>query len=159
MKEFEIVCVELTSRFPVTIFRFTMEEEQEVPVTYATRPLRYLYEPSAAILKAGAFRSVAARFGVKKLHRHSHLYTSDERIAFPGRCFEVEAFSGFGKKESAAFLRGLTQANLTVRNFPASVEALRKRFRLKEGGDVYLFATTLSTDEKIWIRGRKVSFG
>lgn len=112
----------------------------------------YLYEPGAALLKAGPYRLLSQRYGVKKLHPNSHLYTSSVQVDFPGRCFQVTGISGFGKKEVKELLGGLEKANLTVRNFPASVADLRKKLKLKEGGDVYLFATTLQNGEKVLIK-------
>lgn len=111
----------------------------------ASKPGRFLYEPNASILKAGVQDELCRAYGAEKLHPFSHLFVSDDFIAdFPGRSFEVEAHSGFGKKELKALLSGIVQCNLTVRNFPASVAELRKRLKLREGGDTFLFATTLS---------------
>ena len=128
-------------------FHFTIEEETTATPTYTSTLGAYLYEPSPSLLKAGAFKSVATRFGVKKLHPNSHLYTSDVLHAnFPGRSFSVERTCGFGKRELKNFCVDTSQANLTVRNFPASVADLRKRLKLREGGLAYWFATTLSDD-------------
>ncbi|MBP3472730.1 MAG: hypothetical protein J6K41_10950 [Paraprevotella sp.] len=139
-------------------FVFTVEEETNALCTYADTPGRYLYEPNAAILKCGGYRSLSARFGLQKLHPNSHLYTSDHLCtSFPGRTFRIEAISGFGKKELRQALQGLSRANLTVRNFPATVADLRKRLRLQEGGDIYLFATTLNNGQHALIRCRKPS--
>jgi hypothetical protein len=116
----------------------------------------YLYEPNASILKAGAYRSLTQTYPVNKLHASSHLYTSPYYIEdFPGRRFQVEAVSGFGKKELKTLLQGLEKANLTIRNFPSSVAELRKRLKLKEGGECYLFATTLPDESKALIKCRK----
>ena len=82
----------------------------------------------------------------------SHLYTSEALVDFPGRRFRVLEVSGFGKKELKQLLQGVDKANLTVRNFPASVAELRKKWKLKEGGDVYLFATTLEGDRHVVIK-------
>lgn len=137
-------------------FSFTPAEEEEAACTWAARPGRFLYEPNASIMKCKAFRSLAARYALQKLHPNSHLYTSDEwRPGFPGRAFAVEACCGFGKKELKALLKDLPQANLTVRNFPATVAALRQRLRLKEGGDTYLFATTAADGHHIMVRCRR----
>ncbi len=126
-------------------FTFTPGEEAGAPCPCTPTPRRYLYEPNASVLKAGAYRSVAARFGLEKLHPNSHLYTSDTLVAgFPGRTFRVQAASRFGRKELKALLQGVEQANLTVRNFPARTDELRRRLRLREGGHTYLFATTLA---------------
>lgn len=139
------------------IFSFTRAEEEECTCPIAEKPGRWLYEPNAAIMKAGAFRSVAHRYGLHKLHPNSHLYTNEKPIGnFPGRSFEVMAHGGFGKRELRELQSQLPKANLTVRNFPSSTEDLRKRLKLADGGDDYLFATTLSSGEKQWIWGRKI---
>ena len=117
----------------------------------------YLYEPNASILKAGAYRSLTQAYPVKKLHPSSHLYVSPYFIEdFPGRRFHVEAVSGFGKKELKDFLQGMEKANLTIRNFPATVAELRKRLKLREGGSCYLFATTLSDGSHALLRCRQL---
>lgn len=152
----QIICVDLWEQRPAEVFRFTRAEESVAVPEYTDTVDTYLYEPSASILKAGAFRSVAARYGLTKLHRHSHLYTSNRCVAFPGRTFEVESVSGFSKRDLAVLLKGVEKANLTVRNFPASAVELRKRLKLKDGGDVYLFATTMGEDCKVLIKTRKV---
>ncbi|MCF0159724.1 MAG: SAM-dependent methyltransferase [Bacteroidaceae bacterium] len=140
-----------------SLFRFTLREEKQAMVSYAPSPQHYLYEPNSALIKAGAFRSVAERMNLQKLHPNSHLYTSEQLIPdFPGRAFIVETYSGFGKKELKSLLQEINQANLAVRNFPATAEELRKRLKLKDGGETYLFATTLNGgNEKILIRCRK----
>jgi hypothetical protein len=107
-------------------------------------------------LKAGAYRSLTQSYEVKKLHASSHLYVSSHFIEdFPGRRFRVESVSGFGKKELKSFLQGMDKANITIRNFPLSVADLRKRLKLKEGGDIYLFATTLADGSKVLVKARK----
>ena len=139
-------------------FAFTADEEMTAVPAYTSTLGAYLYEPSAAVLKAGAFKSLAQRFDVKKLHPNSHLYTSDTLHAdFPGRAFSVERTCGFGKRELKAFCADTVQANLTVRNFPASVADLRKRLKLREGGSDYWFATTLADESHCLIACRKVS--
>lgn len=153
-----IVCINLTSR-ETQRFVFTREEEQAAECAYTDRIGKYLYEPNASILKAGAFRSIASRYGLQKLHPNSHLYTSDLPVeGFPGRSFEVESTFPLNKKEIKEALAGIRKANLTVRNFPASVAELRKRINLAEGGDDYLFATTLNDGKKVVIRGRKTVY-
>ena len=137
-------------------FSFTQEQERTSDCPLATEVGAYLYEPNASILKAGAYRSLTQTYACKKLHASSHLYTSEQFIEdFPGRRFRVEAVSGFGKKELKDFLQGLEKANLTIRNFPSSVADLRKRLKLKEGGEDYLFATTLADESKVMIKCRK----
>ena len=137
-------------------FSFTQEQERTSDCPLATEVGAYLYEPNASILKAGAYRSLTQIYACKKLHASSHLYTSEQFIEdFPGRRFKVEAVSGFGKKELKEFLQGMEKANLTIRNFPSSVADLRKRLKLKEGGEDYLFATTLADESKVMIKCRK----
>ena len=137
-------------------YTFTQEQEHTSDCPLATEVGAYLYEPNASILKAGAYRSLTQTYGVKKLHASSHLYTSPYYIEdFPGRRFQVEVVSGFGKKELKTLLQGLEKANLTIRNFPSSVADLRKRLKLKEGGEDYIFATTLADDSKVLIKCKK----
>ena len=139
-------------------FVFTQEQERTSECPLANDVEAYLYEPNASMLKAGAYRSLAQSYPVKKLHPSSHLYVSSHLIEdFPGRRFHVEEVSGFGKKELKPFLQGMEKANLTIRNFPSSVADLRKRLKLKEGGDIYLFATTLADESKVLIKCRKVA--
>ena len=105
---------------------------------------RFLYEPNASIMKAGVQNSLCHAYGIRKLHPFSHIFTSDHFIEnFPGRTFLIEDHCSFAKKDLKRMLEGLTQCNLTVRNFPSTVAEIRKRLKLREGGDIYLFATTL----------------
>ncbi|ANU59168.1 class I SAM-dependent methyltransferase [Bacteroides caecimuris] len=138
-------------------FAFTREQEQHSQCTYTDSLGDYLYEPNASLLKAGAFRSVAAAYSVRKLHPNSHLYTSDTFIGnFPGRIFRIVNQCSFNRKEAKESLADLKKANVTVRNFPATVAELRKRLHLTEGGDTYLFASTLNDGRKVIIRCEKV---
>ena len=138
-------------------FVFTQEQERISDCPLTSQVEAYLYEPNASILKAGAYRSLTQSYEVKKLHPSSHLYTSSHFIEdFPGRRFQVEAVSGFGKKELKTFLQGMEKANITIRNFPSSVAELRKRLKLKEGGEDYIFATTLADESKVLIKCTKV---
>lgn len=151
-KETSIHCINFTSAGSQA-FTFTHEEEVDAVVQYTNEVSAYLYEPNASILKAGAFRTVASRFGLKKLHPNSHLYTGNMQIEdFPGRSFEVVAV---GTAKDKTLLAGLSQANITVRNFPMSVAELRKRTKLKDGGETYLFATTLNNDRKVLIKCKR----
>ncbi len=139
-------------------FSFTMAQEQQAEISFADTPERYLYEPNAPILKAGAFKSVAQSYNLQKLHINSHLYTSNNLVAdFPGRIFEIETFFVPNKQNSKAFTRETKKANIAVRNFPMTVAGIRRRTGLAEGGDLYLFATTLADERKVWILCRKVS--
>lgn len=113
----------------------------------------YLYEPNAALLKAGLHDVAAKTYGLAKLHPLSNLFTSLQPVQdFPGRCFRIESYCGFGKKELRTMLSDLTQANITIRNFPSSVTSLRCKLKLADGGDTYLFATTLHDGSHILLR-------
>ena len=111
-------------------------------------PEKYLFEPNSAIMKSGGFDEVAAQFGLRKLHRHSHLYTSNEMVDFPGRIFEIEQNIPFNKSGMKQ-LSDIKKANVTTRNFPDSVETLRKKWKIAEGGNIYAFFTTDSNNNKI----------
>lgn len=137
-------------------FVFTREQEQRSECMYTDTLGSYLYEPNTSLLKAGAFRSIAAAYPIKKLHPNSHLYTSYVLITdFPGRAFRIINQCSFNKKEIKESLSDLKKANITVRNFPATVAELRKRINLAEGGDTYLFASTLNNGQKILLRCEK----
>jgi hypothetical protein len=126
---------------------------RETEPIIAALPEHYLYEPNASILKAGVQNALCQTYDVKKLHPFSHLFISAHFIEdFPGRAFLIEDYCGFGKKELKRMLEDISQCNLTVRNFPATVAELRKRLKLREGGDIYLFATTLSDGSHVLIR-------
>ncbi|MCF0053372.1 class I SAM-dependent methyltransferase [Dyadobacter sp. LJ53] len=128
----------------------TRETEQLAQVQY-TKPLKYLYEPHAAVLKAGAFRTICSTYSLSKLAINTQLYTSDDLInEFPGRVFEVVAVCKPAMREVKKVIEG-DKANLTVRNFPASVEDLRKKLKLKDGGKFYLFATSLPHSARVMI--------
>ena len=104
----------------------------------------FLYEPNASIMKAGCFSAIEQTFGVKQLERNSHLFVADTLIAdFPGRKFRIRAVTTLNKKDIKKALDGIAKANISVRNFPMSVDQLRKRLKIKEGGSDYIFATTL----------------
>lgn len=156
--EIPIHCVNITTKGEreEQHFVFTREQELQNECTYTDTLKNYLYEPNSSLLKAGAFRSIATAYLVEKLHPNSHLYTSDILIAdFPGRVFRIISQCSFNKKEIKNCLSDLKKANLTVRNFPATVAELRKRINLPEGGDTYLFASTLNNGQKILIRCEK----
>lgn len=110
----------------------------------------YLYEPNASLMKAGCFSVLSERYGARMLSKNSHLFVSREPIAaFPGRSFRIIAVSSFNKKELKRYLSGITKANIATRNFPLSVAELRKRLKLKDGGETYIFATTLSDESHV----------
>lgn len=117
---------------------------------------KYLFEPNASILKAGCQDLLCARYGVSKIHPCSNLYVGEQHIPeFPGREFLIDDFCDFGKGAMKKMLQGIDKANLTIRNFPTSVAELRKKLKLKEGGDIYLFATTLYDGTHVILKCRK----
>lgn len=119
------------------------------PLSPGTSP-KYLYEPNASVMKAGCFALVSARFGVDAIAPNSHLFISAERVdGFPGRRFAVDAVSTMNKRQLRAALQGVGQANVAVRNFPLSADALRRRLKLKDGGQCYIFATTTARGEHV----------
>ena len=112
--------------------------------------MQYLYEPNASLMKAGCFSILSERYGARMLSKNSHLFVSMEPIVdFPGRSFRIIAISSFNKKELKRHLSGITKANIATRNFPLSVAELRKRLKLKDGGETYIFATTLSDESHV----------
>ena len=114
--------------------------------------MQYLYEPNASLMKAGCFGVLTERYEAKMLSKNSHLFVSEEPVeAFPGRAFRIIAVSSFNKKELKRQLSGITQANIATRNFPLSVAELRKRLKLKDGGETYIFATTLSDESHVLV--------
>lgn len=140
------VCDELDMESsPVKIAPSTLEEMQ------------YLYEPNASLMKAGCFGVLSERYDARMLSKNSHLFVSCEPIAvFPGRSFRIIAVSSFNKKELKRHLSGITKANIATRNFPLSVAELRKRLKLKDGGETYIFATTLSDESHVLVITEKV---
>lgn len=148
-----MTCVNLETQQPSV--SFTLEEEREAACAFDSEVGPYLYEPNAALMKAGCFRLLSRRFGVQKLHRNSHLYTSEQLVPdFPGRIFEVDDWAVYGKK-AKALLSGVEKASIAVRNFPMTVAELRKNLKIGDGDQFYLFATTLSNDRKIIIKAHK----
>jgi hypothetical protein len=149
-------CINFRAEGKEEAFTFGIAEEKDFPATWAAGGVQaYLFEPNASILKAGAFKTVT-RLGVCKLNVNSHLYTSDRMPEdFPGRCFRVEDVISFGSKNYRNLHKTIPCANITVRNFPLSVKELRQRTKVAEGGETYLFATTLYDDAKVFIICRK----
>jgi 16S rRNA G966 N2-methylase RsmD len=150
-----IHCVNLRSNAPTQSFQFSKSQEQSADCRYTKTPGAFLYEPNASLLKAGAFSILTQSFDVRKLHPNSHLYTSDVCLPdFPGRVFSVKSFFPFHPKEWKARLAGSVKANISVRNFPNTVAEIRKKTGLKDGGEIYLFATTLYDGKKVLIECR-----
>lgn len=128
-------------------FTFTHIEEDTATVSYSL-PKRYIYEPNKAILKAGPFKLICNRYGVEKLHPNSHLYTSDDLTEFPGRTFECLAAVPYKKQAVLPYLPD-RKANITTRNFPDTVQTVRKKTGIQDGGEMYLLATTNIEDRPV----------
>ena len=128
-------------------------ESSQVKIAPSTlEEMLYLYEPNASLMKAGCFGVLSGRYDARMLSKNSHLFVSREPIAaFPGRSFRIIAVSSFNKKELKRHLSGITKANIATRNFPLSVAELRKRLKLKDGGETYIFATTLSDESHVLV--------
>ena len=149
-ENYRVVCVNLLHDGTCEVF------EYEVPVTHLSshsstfspsHPFVFLFEPNASIMKAGCFELLEQRFGVSQLDRNSHLFVSEtERNDFPGRQFIIVRRTSMNKRELKEALGNIDKANLAVRNFPMTVAELRKRLKLKEGGNVYIFATTVANE-------------
>lgn len=134
-------------------FEFVLGEASENPKFGL--PKKYLYEPNSAIMKSGGFDEVGTFFKLDKLHKHSHLYTNSTLISFPGRVFEIENSFPYHKNEMKTHLEK-QQFNITTRNFPDSVESIRKKWKIKEGGNRYCFFTTDENDDKIVLICKKI---
>lgn len=148
-----IYCVNLRNNAAAQYVEFTKSQEQVAVCHLAETPQKYLYEPNASILKAGAFSILTQTYNLYKLHPNSHLYTSETLIKdFPGRAFVVEAVFPVHASALKTHLADLNKANISTRNFPETVAQLRKKTKLKDGGDTYLFATTLKDERKVFIR-------
>ena len=140
-EEVKLHCIDITQS------KFSFSYSQENETAPLSDPLDYLYEANASILKAGAFNSIANDFNLRKLHPNSHLYTSHSLVEdFPGRTFKLDAVCKYNKKELLKHLSD-KKANITRRNFPVSIKEIRKKTGIKEGGEHYLFATTLKDNQ------------
>lgn len=144
-------CVNITDPMQETI----VEEGTYSPVI-CRQEGTYLYEPNASILKAGVQDALCNIYKVQKLHPFSHLFTSSHPVTdFPGRRFRILGRSDFSRRGLGELLAGIRQANITVRNFPATVQELRKKLKLSDGGGVYLFATTMAGESHTLLKCEK----
>ena len=139
------------SKKELQLFNFKYKEKA---VSTYSKPLTYLYEPNSALLKSGGFHQISNQLNIFKIQEHSHLYTSNQLIEFPGRVFKIEQTLLYQKKKIKNLLKN-NKANITVRNFPKTVDQIRKETKIKEGGDSYLFFTKLTTDELVVIVCKK----
>jgi len=148
-----IICVNLSKKSDQSKISFLQSQERAKQINYTSEIEQYVYEPNASLLKAGFYKGLTDLYPVRKFHADSHLYTSGKFIPdFPGRIFRIDGYSSFNKKELKNFLRDMNKASIVVRNFPLSVAELHKKLKIKEGGTIYLFATTLANGKHIFIR-------
>lgn len=156
--ELKVYCADLfTASAPSFLFVYTPGSSAPVAnSTFNIQHSTFLHEPNASIMKAGCFDELAAAYGVSPVSRNSHLFLSDEPVEdFPGRSFVVERVTTMNKGELRKALAGIEKANIATRNFPLTVAELRKRLKIKDGGDVYIFATTTAEGEHLLLISRK----
>lgn len=156
--ELKVYCADLsTASAPSSLFVYTPGSSAPVAnSTFNIQHSTFLFEPNASIMKAGCFDELAAVYGVSPVSRNSHLFLSDEPVEdFPGRSFVVERVTTMNKGELRKALVGIEKANIATRNFPLTVAELRKRLKIKDGGDVYIFATTTAEGEHLLLISRK----
>lgn len=167
-EEIKVVCVNLLSDGSRECFEFDAYAPSPTksfhPLTLSSShsftfsPFHFLYSPNASIMKAGCFEEIVARFPVTQLDNNSHLFVSDKEVPdFPGRGFVIERITSMNKRELKESLAGITQANIAVRNFPMSADELRRRLKLRDGGDIYIFATTVENAGHRLLICRKIS--
>lgn len=156
--ELKVYCADLsTASDTSSLFVYTPGSSAPVAKSkIKTQNSKFVHEPNASIMKAGCFDELAAAYGVSPVSRNSHLFLSDEPVeGFPGRSFVVERVTTMNKGELRKALVGIEKANIATRNFPLSVAELRKRLKIKDGGDVYIFATTTAEGEHVLLISRK----
>lgn len=156
--ELKVYCADLsTASGSSSLFVYTPDSSAPVANSkLKTQNSKFVHEPNASIMKAGCFDELAAAYGVSPVSRNSHLFLSDEPVEdFPGRSFVVERVTTMNKGELRKALVGIEKANIATRNFPLTVAELRKRLKIKDGGDVYIFATTTAEGEHLLLISRK----
>ncbi|MDP4239182.1 MAG: SAM-dependent methyltransferase [Bacteroidota bacterium] len=154
----KIITLNIGKHYENQLFDYYLTEETTAAVAFTSEIKKYLYEPNASVMKSGAFKLTGSYFKLCKLHNNTHLYTSNELVPqFPGRVFKVVKTWGHSKNEMKEMAQQLPTANITTRNYPISVDELRKKLKIKEGGDTYLFACTLNDEHKAIIETKKLS--
>jgi hypothetical protein len=136
-------------------FEFDYIEIQNNHLSSSASPSKYLYEPNAAIMKSGGFYALSEKNKLEKLHKNSHLFTSNNLIEFPGRVFEIKKTVAYQKSLMNELLKNI-KANVSTRNFSENVETIQKKWKIKDGGDLYLFFTTDQNNHKIVLFCKKV---
>lgn len=156
--ELKVYCADLSTASDTSSL-FVYTPGSSAPVANSKLKIqnsKFVHEPNASIMKAGCFDELAAAYGVSPVSRNSHLFLSDEPVeGFPGRSFVVERVTTMNKGELRKALVGIEKANIATRNFPLTVAELRKRLKIKDGGDVYIFATTTAEGEHLLLISRK----
>ena len=137
------------------VFTFDWNAEKSIPFQNFSSPKTYLYEPNAAIMKSGGFGTLGNSFPVSKLHKNSHLFTSDDLIDFPGRVFKIKECLPYQKSTVRDFLKN-RKANISIRNFPEDVKTLKSKWNIADGGDQYLFFTTDAENNKLVLLCEKI---
>ena len=132
---------------------FTYQEAHTAEATYDF-PKTYLYEPNVALLKSGGFNWISYHFQIDKLHTNTQLYTSNELVEFYGRSFKIDRMLPYNKQLKKVL--AIDKAHITTRNFKETVISLRKKLRIKEGGETYLFFTTVLDDKQVVLVCHKV---
>lgn len=156
-KDIQIHTLNFKAENSPELFVFSLNGETNAQVVMTSNVHKYLYEPNASLLKAGAYKIIGEHYSLQKLHPNSHLYTSNALTKdFPGRVFQILDIFAFNNSELKRLQKIAPKANLSIRNFPSSVESLRKKLKLKDGGDFYLFATTLADNQKKLLLTQKV---
>ena len=152
----KIKTINISKNKTFQIFECNSEKESACKIEYSSSVEKYLYEPNSSVMKSGLFKSVGSSFSLSKLHVNTHLYTSlEHKTDFPGRVFEVVKIWGNTKQELKELALKIPKANISVRNFPLTVEEIRKKIKIKDGGEIYLFACTLADGKKAIIECRK----
>jgi THUMP domain-like/Conserved hypothetical protein 95 len=154
-QQFEGIIEVKTTNFANNLESFDFELSDNKIFSNFGLPQKYIYEPNPAIMKSGGFDEVGIQFSLQKLHQNSHLYTSDDIKSFPGRVFELETCIEYSKLEMKKNLAN-QKANLTVRNFSETVDEIRKKWKIKDGGNRYCFFTTDKNEQKIVLICKKI---
>lgn len=144
-----------TIDFGKKVTQFDSFLQEEAPNLHFGLPQKFVYEPNSAIMKSGNFELVSSRFNLAKLHSHSHLYTSEKQIDFPGRVFEIQSTFAYNKENMKSLMQN-KKCNITTRNFPEKVEDIRKKWKIKDGGNCYGFFTTDLNNQKIVLLCEKI---
>jgi hypothetical protein len=165
-EEVKVVCVNLLSDGSEERFEFDAQSSSTAlhPSTslpfhsFTLSPFHFLYLPNASLMKAGCFDLLASRYGVVQADVNSHLFYSDRQVeSFPGRGFIIDRVTSMNKRDLKEALSGITHANIAVRNFPMSAVELRRRLKLRDGGDTFIFATTVANQGHLLFVCRKIS--